>query len=192
MNTIKFDQKADCKISRNRGIENFCSPKGIFTLEHWRNGKLLSSHEIKNGVTNEGKDFILDVMFHGTTAAPTWWLGLIDLAGYSALADADDYDNINGTNGWDEFDDYGTTDRIVWNEAAASAQSITNSANVATFNITATGTVKGVFLVGLGANADKQNDHAADGKLWATALLSGGDVSVLNSDQLKITYTVNA
>jgi hypothetical protein len=36
-----------------------------------------------------GKDLLLNVMFHGTSAITTWYLGLIDKAGYTALAAGD-------------------------------------------------------------------------------------------------------
>jgi hypothetical protein len=53
--------------------------------------------------------------------------------------------------------------------------------------------VKGIFIAG-GTNAQTKNDHTAGtaNTLWSTALFSGGDVTVQNGDQLKVTYTVNA
>lgn len=175
-------------------------PRGKFVVAHYRNGKRLNEYVFPNGITNEGKNRLLDVMFHGTTQLTTWYLGLIDNSGYSALAAGDNYDNINQAgNGWDEFDDYtdgnnsnnaGT--RPLWDEGAASSQSITNG-SVAIFDITSAGTVKGVFVVA-GTSAQTKNDHSAGSAhvLWATALFNGGDVAVQNGDQLKITYTVSA
>ena len=114
------------------------------------------------------------------------------------LAAADIYDNIDQAgNGWDEFKSYtdpanadSTVTRPVWNPDPASAQSITNSSQTV-FDITAGGTVKGLAIVGRGAAASTKGDHAADGTLWATALFDQGDTVVVNTDQLKITYTVN-
>ncbi len=173
--------------------------RGHFNVEHWRDGKLLATYEFDNGITNEGKNFLLDVMFHATTAISAWYLGLIDNSGYTADAAGDTYDNINQSgNGWDEFDDYtdanngnsGTT-RPAWQEDAAASQAISNT-TVSIFNITASGTVKGVFACG-GTNAQTKNDHTASGNvLWATAMFTGGDVPVGNGDQLKVTYSVSA
>ena len=172
-------------------MDNF-KPKGRFTLQHYRNGKLIDSNDFHNDVTNEGKDAILDAFFHSGIAATTWYIGLIDSSGYTELSEDDTYDNINQAgNGWDEFEDYGTGDRIEWEEAAPSDQSVTNSANVATFDITGSGTVKGAFICGVGAAADTVGDHASDGVLWAAGLLTS-DREVVSGDQLKITYTVNA
>lgn len=205
MNQLSVNQVAGAEIVRAGGnqakLEFEKLPlRGQFRVEHWRNGKRIDERVFNNGITTEGKNFLLDVMFHGTTAIGTWYLGLIDNSGFSALSDADTYDDINQAgNGWDEFTSYtdeangdSALTRPVWTEGAASAASITNSSTV-NFDITASGTVKGIFLVG-GANAQTKGDHTSGtaNKLWATALFSGGDVAVQNGDQLKVTYTVSA
>jgi hypothetical protein len=172
--------------------------QGRFQVEHIRNGVVLGVHEFPNGIVNEGKNKLLDVMFHGTTQIGTWYPGLIDNTGYSALAADDAYVDINQAgNAWDEFASYtdagnasSTTTRPEWTEGAASGQSITNG-TVVVFDITGSGTVKGLFLAG-GANAQTKSDHTAGNTLWATALFAGGDVAVQNADQLKVTYTVSA
>lgn len=200
MNQVILNQSAG--VSLGKAPQKLSSPAnlaGRFTVEHIRDGKVLGVHDFPNGITNEGKDLLLEVMFHATSAAATWYIGLIDNASYSALADDDIYDDIDQAgNGWDEFTSYtdgnnsdNATTRPVWPEDAASSQSITNS-SVAIFNITGTGTVKGVFVVGLGAAAMTKGDHDTDGNLWATALFGSGDVAVQSGDQLKVTYTVNA
>lgn len=202
MNALKVNQSAGVEVVRApQSVEFEKLPlRGRFKVDHYRNGKRIDSREFDNGITNEGKNFLLDVMFHATSAIATWYLGLIDNAGFSALSANDIYDNIDQAgNGWDEFKSYtdagnedSTTTRPEWTEGAASGQSITNS-SVVVFDITGSGTVKGVFLVG-GTNAQTKGDHTSGSahKLWATALFSGGDVAVLNGDQLKVTYSVSA
>lgn len=170
--------------------------KGRYVVEHWRNGKRFNEYHFVNDIVNEGKNKLLNVQFHEVTPITTWYLGLIDNAGYTALAATDTCDNIDQAgNGWDEFKLYtvsaNPTNRAVWVEDAASGQSITNS-TVAVFDITGTGTVKGLFLVGGVANCLLKGDHDPAGTLWATALFGSGDVDVQNGDQLKVTYTVSA
>jgi hypothetical protein len=171
-----------------------------FQVEHWRDGKLLCTYRFPNGVTNEGKNKLLDVMFHAATQITTWWIGLIDNTGYSALAAGDTYAAINQAgNGWDEFTDYtdagngdSASTRPEWTEGAAASQSITNASPVV-FDITDSGTVKGVFLVGGAANAQNKSDYEAVGAvLFCTALFGTGDVVVNSGDQLKITFTATA
>jgi len=182
-----------------RPTDNLVLASGCFFVEHIRDGETIGRYKFKNGITNEGKNKILDVMFDGATQIAAWYLGLIDNANFTALAAADTYDDIDQAgNGWDEFTDYtdpgnadSATTRPEWAPDPASGQSISNS-TVEQFDITAAGTVKGVFVVGGIAAANTKGDHAAGGTLWATALFSGGDVPVANGDQLKVTYTVSA
>ena len=201
--------KSHLNLSNKAGVEivrpakpqaaSNLSPRGRFQVEHWRDGRLIGVYEFPNGITNEGKDQILNTQFDAATQIATWYLGLIDNASFTALAAADTYDEINQAgNGWDEFSDYtdpgngdSATTRPVWNPDAAASQTITNG-TVVVFDITATGTIKGLFLAGGGTAPENKGDHAAGSTLWATALFDSGDVAVQNGDQLKATYTVTA
>ena len=201
--------KSHLNLSQNAGVEvvrpakpqaaSNLSPRGRFQVEHWRDGRLIGVYEFPNGITDEGKDQLLDTQFDAATQITTWYLGLVDNANFTALAAADTYDEINQAgNGWDEFSDYtdpgngdSATTRPVWNPDAAASQTITNG-TVVVFDITATGTIKGLFLAGGGTAPENKGDHAAGSTLWATALFDSGDVAVQNGDQLKATYTVTA
>lgn len=173
--------------------------RGRFVVQHFRKGKRFNEYHFNNGIVNEGKDALLDIMFDGGTQITSWYLGLIDNSGFTALADDDTYDDIDQAgNGWDEFKNYtdannmdSTVTRPEWGPDPASGQSITNS-TVAVYDITGSGTVKGVFTVGGGTSPQNKGDHAAGSTLWATALFTSGDVTVQNGDQLKVTYTVSA
>ena len=202
MNSVmKLGQSAVATVVKNKtGAQSDLNDLGgHYVVEHFRNGERINSYHFPNGIVNEGKNHLLDVHFHGTAAMATWYMGLVDNLNYSALDATDLYDDIDQAgNGWDEFQLYtdagngdSATTRPEWDEAAASAQSITNS-SVTVFDITGSGTVKGLFLCA-GTNANVKGDHTAGTahKLWATALFSG-DVAVLSADQLKVTYTVSA
>jgi hypothetical protein len=163
---------------------NQFKPKGHFVVEHRdKFGKLLDIYKMPNGIVNVGKDKILDDMFNdGTqTANSSWYIGLIDNSGYTALAAAD---TMASHSGWNEFTTYSEANRVAWGSGAASSQSTTN-ASPATFNITGSATVKGVFVT------TNNTKSGSTGTLWATALFSS-DVPVSNGDQLKVTYTVSA
>jgi len=195
---MNVSHKAGCNVVRARKAEDHLQPRGRFVVEHFRKGVKIGHYEFPNGITNQGKNKLLDVMFHGVSAITTWWLGLISNSGYSALAAGDTYAQIGGTNGWTELTDYtdagngnSSSTRPEWTEGAASSQAITNSSPVV-FDITGSGTVKGLFLVGGASGAQTKGDHAAAAILWATALFGSGDVAVNADDQLKVTYTVSA
>ena len=170
--------------TKEQVLKDLLNPRGRFVIEHLdKNGKKLGEYEFPNGITNEGKDYILDVMFNdgSATAQATWCIGLIDNSGYSALAAAD---VMNSHAGWNEFTTYSEANRVAWGSGAASSQSTTN-ASPATFNINGSGTVKGVFVT------TQNTKSGTTGYLWATALFAA-DVPVSNGDQLKVTYTVSA
>lgn len=174
---------------------------GMFKVEHIRDGEVIGVHEFPNGIVNEGLNNNLDVYFDSGTQRTSWYMGLINLTGYTALDATDIYDDIDQAgNEWDTFSAYtdanngdSTVTRPEWPPDAASGQSITNTSTKAIFDITGSGTVKGIFICG-GTNAQTKGDHTAGtaNTLWSTALFSGGDVAVSNGDQLKVTYTVNA
>lgn len=152
-------------------------------LEHWRNGKCIGKYNTHNGIVNVGKNKILDDMFNdGTqTANNSWFIGIIDASGYSALAATD---TMSSHAGWSEFTTYSESNRVAWGSQAAASQSTSNS-TPATFNITGSATLKGVFIT------TNNTKSGTSGTLWATALFSA-DVPVSNGDQLKVTYTVSA
>jgi len=158
--------------------------KGKFQVEHRdKYGRLKGVYDFLNGIVNEGKNLLLDVMFSDETpvGSASWYIGLIDNSGFSSLADTD---TMSSHSGWNEFTSYSEANRVGWGPGAAASQSITN-ATAATFNITGSGTVKGPFIT------SNNTKGGTTGYLWATALFSA-DVPVNNGDQLKITYTVSA
>lgn len=187
MDKMAISQQAGCSVSRNRRTEDQLTPRGRFVVEHWRNGQKIGQYEFPNGITNEGKNKLLDVMFHAATAITTWYVSLIDNSGYTALAAGDTYASHAG---WTEFTNYSQAARPQWTVGAASGQQATN-ASPDVFDIGGSGTVKGLAIYGGGSAPSTKGDTAGGGTLWATALFASGDVAVSLGDQLKVTYTVS-
>jgi len=156
-------------------------PRGFFTIEHWRDGKLLQTQKVPNGVTNVGKNYILGAGFNAVTPINPFYIGIIDDSGGPTLAAGD---TMASHAGWTEFTTYSEGTRVDWGEDAAASQAISNT-TPATFNITGSATLHGVFL-----NSDSAKSGTA-GTLWATAAFAS-PIPVVNTDQLKITYTVTA
>lgn len=156
------------------------NPKGKFRVEHWRSGKLLATYDVDNGITNQGKNKILDTMFHSSTpiATASWFIGLIDNTGTPTLAAGD---LLSSHAGWTEFTSYSGT-RPVWGQGSASSQSMTN-ASPATFNISATGTLYGILVCSVTTGGTGTDI------LWSTAAFTA-TVPVANGDQMKVTYTL--
>lgn len=161
----------------NQGLEL----GGVFGFELVRDGKVIDRWEEKNIVVNEGLNHILSAVLNNGSQNTTWYVGLFE-GNYTPLA-TDTAANIasNAT----ECVAYDETTRVEWVEAAPSGQSITNSANKATFTINASKTVYGAFLV------SSNTKSGTAGTLFAASKFSVSR-SVVAADQLLVTYTVNA
>jgi hypothetical protein len=174
---------AACSLTRKRETDNRFSPKGCWLVEHVRDGKVVGHYEFPNDITNVGKNAIFNTFFFDATqiASSSWFAGLISSASYSALAAGD---TMSSHSGWTELTGYTQSTRPAWGQGSAASQSMTNATPI-TFDINASGTVKGIFIT---SNSIK---GGTTGTLWATALFAA-DVPVSNGDQLKATYTVSA
>lgn len=146
-----------------------------------RDGKIIDEFEDKNLVVNEGLNSLLDIMFHGATQITTWYVGVFE-ANYTPVA-GDTAANITANS--TECTTYDETTRVAYDEAAASGQSITNTASRATFTFNATKTIYGAFLVSASAKS------ATTGKLFSAAKFATSK-SVVAADQLLLTYTISA
>lgn len=154
---------------------------GIFTIEHYRKGELIDFEESHNLVVNEGLNHILNVEFHGSTQITTWYMGVFE-GNYTPVSTVT---AATITAASTESTAYDESTRVEYNEAAASGQSITNSANKATFTFNDTKTIYGAFLVSASAKS------ATSGTLFCAAKF-GSSKSVVDDDQLLITYTLAA
>lgn len=180
MDKVNFNDRATVGVERNRSLPDVLDPRGRFKVEHIRDGNVIGVYEFPNGITNAGKDSLLNVYFHSATQITTWYVGLVDNSGFSAFAAAD---TASSHSGWTESQDYGESTRVSWGMDASSGQSITNS-TADTFTMNATKTIKGIFVI---SNSTK---GGTTGTLWSTAAF-GSTVSVNSADLLKVTYTVS-
>ena len=200
MNQLDLGQEAEVTAVRSTKTASILNPRGFFVVEHWRKGQKIGEYRFPNGITNQGKNSLLDIMFHGATQITTWYLGMIQtcrLHGFGCHRHLPEHRPERERVGR-VHQLYGRRQRQQLRlparrgpSGAASGQTITNASPVV-FDITGSETVKGLFLVGGIVAAQTKGDHAANGVLWATALFTGGDVAVNNEDQLKVTYSVSA
>lgn len=135
----------------------------------------------KNLIVTEGRNHILDVVYHGATQVSPWYIGLFKgnvtpLASWTAA---------NVTANSTEATEYDETTRQEFAEAAAAAGSTTNSASRAVFTMSGSITVYGAFLVSASAKS------ATTGVLNAAARF-GTERAVVDDDVLNVAYTINA
>jgi len=154
---------------------------GKFDVEHIRDGKLIGVDQCDNIVVNEGLNHVLSVIFNGGTQVNPWYVGLFE-GNYTPVA-TDTAANITANS--TECTAYNESTRQVYNESAPSGQSLSNSANKATFTMNATKTVYGAFIASASAKS------ATTGTLMSAARFSAAR-SVVSSDQLLVTYTFAA
>lgn len=177
---MSFGNHASATVERNRKLGNKFEPGGVFTLEHYRDDKLLQTIKVKNGVTDVGINNILNIMFDALAQITTWYLSFIDESGFTAVAAAD---TMASHAGWTEFTAYSSGTRPVWDPDASSSKVSVNSVTV-DFTITGgAATLKGVFL------ASDNTKSGTSGVLWATAIFST-DIPVTGGDLIKMTYSV--
>ena len=158
---------------------------GQFIAECFRDGKLIWTEKTNNIITNEGLNHILDVILHGSTQITTW---------YCVLAESDTNAAAGMTYAvpvYTETTAYDEATRPAYVEAAANAQSITNSANKAVFTINGTKTMYGAALVGGGTDGNTKGDAAGGGTLLCYAKF-GSSRAVVDDDVINLTYTLSA
>jgi hypothetical protein len=143
-----------------------------------RVGEVIRDHNL---LVNEGLDHILNTVLNAGVQVTAWHVGIFK-GNYTPVA-GDTAANI-ATNST-EATEYDETDRVAYDEATSTAQSITNSANRATFTMNASVTIYGAFLVSLATKS------GTTGTLLSAARFSASRALVA-TDELLVTYTVNA
>lgn len=147
-----------------------------------KDGEVLWTERLKNLITDEGKDYGLDVALLAATQLTAWYLALIDTGG--TLASGDTYASHAG---WTENTNYDEAARPTWSGADTGVGTADNSASKATYTISTGGaTIAGVAFV---SDSTKGDTVAAGAKLYSESLfaaeraLSAGDTLTVQYDQ---------
>lgn len=167
---------------RNRRGDSDLEIGGIHVIEVWRDGKLNRVLHAKNTFMTAALDNVLDTYFRATSQKTLWYMGLIDNATFTALANGD---TAASHAGWVENQNYSGGVRPTWTPGASSGQSIVNGTAVS-FSITATVTIRGTFVISdntLGGTA---------GLIASTSQFVEGNQLFHNGDVLKDVYTLSA
>ena len=189
--TARASDHVDATVIRAGGVHESVQVCGRYEVEcHDRNGNLKWRDHIDNLITDVGKNYLLDSALAAsalTTVGP--FMGLISSVSYSAIVAAN---TMASHAGWTEA---GSTNaptisstRInlsgLFNAAASGSKALSAAQ---TFNITGTGTVKGIFLVtGTGAVATLMSTA---GTLFSAGLFAGGDKVCGNGDVINASFT---
>lgn len=144
-------------------------------------GSLVWSECVRNGITTVGLNHLLGVTFNAVAQAASWFGGLIDNTGFSALAAAD---TMSSHSGWAETAAYSQATRAQWTPLSVSGGAVTNTSRMQ-FTANATVTVRGFFLTSGSAKG------GTTGTLFSTATLSASR-QLFSGQILQITYTLRA
>lgn len=183
-NHLPFSEAVGVNMVRNRGTEDKLDMYGRFpVVEHWRDGKLLETYKFPNAITNVGKDYLFNAGFNTGTVITqsSWCIGLVDNTSFTAFATSD---TMASHGGWIEFTGYSQSTRVAWGQTTSTAQTVTNG-TPATFDITASGNLQGIFVTSGSAKS------GTTGTLWTEGSFPSV-VPVVNGDQIKVTYALSA
>jgi len=149
------------------------------------NMRLIGATDCHQLVVNQGLNKTLDVMFHNATQIGPWYcvISETDTAAAAGMTYA-----VPVFTEWQSYDE---ETRPEYEEAAASSQSITNSANKAVFTASATKTLYGAGLVGGGTAASTKADTAGGGTLFDYGAF-GTAQPVIDGNVVNLTVTISA
>ncbi len=155
------------------------------TCYEYEGGPVRWRTRVPNLIPNEGLNNALTQIYK-TPAALSWFVGLVDNAGFTAFAAADTAAQIGGSNGWAECVAYTEAVRQALTLGAVAAQSVDNSASLATFTINATKTLKGGFI------ATSSVKGGTAGTLGGEAAFIEGPQSVVSGNIITVKITLTA
>jgi hypothetical protein len=176
-----------CTVDKNSGVSESSVGKGVYKIQCvGADGVVKWEEEMSNLTTNVGRQNMNASYFVSPPATATWYLGLVD----GASAPTYSVNDTAATHaGWTENQGYSNATRVTCTFGTATTASpsvISNTASTAMFNMSATSTIAGAFLI---SNSTK---GGTTGTLFSEASFSSpGNRSVVANDTLNVTYTFN-
>ena len=156
---------------------------GVFEIECYdKDGELKWKDDAHNMWVQEGRDYILNVIFKNGTRNDPLYVGL-----FEQETPSDDWTMSNNGTTWHENTDYSESARqefIDGDISGTTTRQLDNDDNIATFSITASATLKGAFLT------TDNTKGGTSGTLLCAATFDEGDRNVTNGDTVKVKYTV--
>lgn len=157
--------------------------KGRWFVECIREGEIAWTEDVANLITTAGVIKLMDAAFKTGLTTPAWFVGLIATNTTFLIADT-----MASHGSWTDSVPYSNASRPAWTPGSitgTSTVSVDNSGSPAVFNINASATVLGAFLV------DVSTKSGTTGNLYAEVAF-GASRSVLSGDTLNVTYTLTA
>jgi hypothetical protein len=187
---LNATEQGHASLTRRGDLDEKMDARGLFVAECiGPDGKLKWRDTIENTVVTAGKNYALDGYLQTAVTIVGPYMGLIASGSFTGIVAGD---IMTSHGGWLEaggtnIPQYsGTRKTCVWSAAAAGSKSLSAALS---FAMTATGTVKGAFIVlSTGALATIDN---TGGTLYSAGLFTGGDRAVLSGDTVNVSYTAS-
>ena len=144
-------------------------------------GKCIHDEWMKNGIPDAAINHVLGVQLGAVAQVTTWYMGLIDNAGFVSLSASD---TSASHAGWAESAAYSELVRQTLTFGVASGKTISTTAS-AVFTMSAPTNIVGGFL------SSSNVKGGAGGILWATALGEGGVHSLVGGQLMKFDYSMS-
>jgi len=172
------------QLTRTLQSKDKVAAGGVFTIQCFDSeGNLKWEDKNHNLVVNGGLQDMNTQYFKGSAYTATWYIGLY---GAGASNDPAAGDTAASHSGWTEVTPYSNANRptaTFGTATTADPSVIDNSASPAQFDIDATATVGGAFLI-----SDNTKGGTTGVLFSASDFASPGDRSVASGDTLNITY----
>jgi hypothetical protein len=183
-NKLKLKETLGCSVVRKPSIHELLNLKGRWLSELWRNGEKIGEFVAFNDITVAAKNSLFDTFFNGATQVTpsNWCAGLINAAGFTGYNVATD--TMSSHPGWAEWTNYSQANRVAWGQGATAGGGITNASPIV-FDITAGGTIEGLFIT---TNNVK---GGTTGLLWSAASYTSPPV-VSIGDEIRSIYGLSA
>ena len=151
-----------------------------YEFEIVRDGVVIDRFTEKNLIPTEGLNHMLDVVCHGGSQVPTWYVGIYE-GDYTPAATntAANFPSLST-----ESTAYAESVRQTWVEGAPAAGVVDNSANKAIFTMNANKTIYGCFLSSVATKG------ATTGVLLSAVRFSTPKV-LISTDLLRVTAPVS-
>ena len=190
METVKSKDSVSCSVGwADKTVENNRAPRTHWDFKLYKNkadfdaGIVQDQWESDNIVTNQGKDALNDIMFHGATQITTWYVLLFSTNTTCVVG------MTYAVPVFTESAVYDEATRPAYVEAASSSQSITNTASRAVFTMNDTATIYGCGLVGGGTDGNTKSDTAGGGTLYCASKFDSAK-SVIATNVLSVGITI--
>ncbi len=152
----------------------------IYTFELRRKDILVERESIRNSITIQGRNGLLDTFFRGAAQNTSWFFGLI-----GNCSKNHESDEMTHHPGWEEFVNYDSPNRQQWLPAVPE-NAIVKNITLAVFSfkesIKEPTTINGFFLVSNGVKG------GTSGVLWSSAIFKDGPRIIKPGEEMRLSY----